>query len=399
MGSALSTFNDFMDNTGPTFLTSATDIVNEAVKNNYLLRRFMRGKGPSETCQGGSTIKDTILFDEQNSFQFYQPNETFSWQNPQILEQWEINWRFAVDHMSWTDHEIELNVGGLGRGARHTTYKEIKRSKEQRLWTSFFNGMEDSLFLAPDNALQETQTGTHPYSLPCFITEQAGSTTGVYTGNAEWATVQGLSDTKWDNQRSTYDATSTTAADAAEGLLGGFDDLMLKVQFTPPPSHQEYFENPSLNAMFIATSRWGFKSYQKALRLLQDTFVTADRQDPSFGKPKYSGIDIEWFAELGDLAVYSDGTTGTGNPSYNVKEDAGGSAISGMRYYFINANYLKYVFHSTRYMYSHPTMKHPNQPFTTVMPVDCWYNMICRSRNRQGILSPSADVSAVFPTT
>ena len=103
MASALSTFNDFVNVTGPAFLTSAEDVVNEAVKNNYILRRFIRGKNPSDIIQGGSTIRDTILFDEQSTFQFYEPNETFTWENPQVLTNWEINWRFAVDHMSWTD--------------------------------------------------------------------------------------------------------------------------------------------------------------------------------------------------------------------------------------------------------------------------------------------------------
>ena len=398
MGSALSTFNDFMNNTGPAFLTSASDIVNEAVKNNYMLRRFMRGKGPSETIQGGSTIKDTILFDEQNTFQFYQPNETFSWQNPQILEQWEINWRFAVDHMSWTDHEIELNVGGLGRNARHQTYKEIKRSKEQRLWTSWFNGMEDHLFAAPSNAEMEAQAGTQPYSLPCFISEVAPTTgkTGIFdggTGGLEWSTLQGLQDTKWDNQRATYtpDATAAnqTYANVGEVLFSAFDEMYQEVQFIPPPSHQEYFENPSLNAMMIATSKGGYQLFQGALRASQDTFVTASRQDPSYMKPQYAGIDVEWNSSLDDLAVYKE----NGAANYNQTEKT--ADIEGPRYYFINANYLKFVFHTTRYMYTHPTMKHPNQPFTTVMPVDCWYNMICRSRHRQGIVSPATNDVAI----
>ena len=99
MASALSTFTDFVNTTGPSFLTSAEDVVNEACKNNYLLRRFMAGGGPSESAQGGSKIKDTIMFDEASTFQYYEPNETFAWQNPQVVENWEIDWRFCVDHI------------------------------------------------------------------------------------------------------------------------------------------------------------------------------------------------------------------------------------------------------------------------------------------------------------
>ena len=146
MASALSTFTDFIDTTGPSFLTSAEDVVNEACKNNYLLRRFLRGQGPSETVQGGSSIKDTIMFDEESTFQYYEPNQTFTWENPQVVENWEIQWRFCVDHMAYTDAEVELNVGtGMSRAARHTAYKRLKRIKEQRLWTSILNGMEDAI--------------------------------------------------------------------------------------------------------------------------------------------------------------------------------------------------------------------------------------------------------------
>ena len=163
MASALSTFTDFIDTTGPSFLTSAEEVVNEACKNNYLLRRFLRGQGPSETVQGGSSIKDTIMFDEESTFQYYEPNQTFTWENPQVVENWEIQWRFCVDHMAYTDAEVELNVGtGMSRAARHTAYKRLKRIKEQRLWTSILNGMEDALFAVPSNGAMEATTGTRP---------------------------------------------------------------------------------------------------------------------------------------------------------------------------------------------------------------------------------------------
>ena len=387
MGSALDTFNDFMDSTGPAFLTGADDIVNEAVKNNYLLRRFMRGKGPSETLQGGSTIKDSILFDEKSTFQYYQPNETFTWSNPQVLDQWEIDWRFSVDHMSWTDHEIELNVGGQGRNARHSTYKTIKRSKEQRLWTSLFNGMEDGLFAAPSNADMEGTSGTKPYSLPTFIT---GATNGASFGASnEIQNIDPTAEAKWRNKTATYDPDSITTFDAlADVIFPAFDSMYMDVQFMPPPSHQEYFENPSLNAMFIACSRRGQRAYVGCLRASQDTFVTGSRQDPSYMKPQYSGVDLEYVSELDTAAIYDNTFEGTGTGV----DESSGTTDAGPRYYFINANYLKFVFHTTRYFYQHPTMKHPNQPFTTVMPVDCWHNFICRSRQRQGLIGPDGGI-------
>ncbi|UCC88298.1 MAG: phage major capsid protein, partial [Anaerolineales bacterium] len=356
MGSALDTFNDFMDSTGPSWLTGPADIVNEAVKNNYLLRRFLRGKGPSETLQGGSTIKDSILFDEKSTFQYYQPNETFAWSNPQVLDQWEIDWRFSVDHMSWTDHEIELNVGGQGRNARHQTYKTIKRSKEQRLWTSLFNGMEDSLFAKPVSADMEGTSGTKPYSLPAFIN---AVTDTDYLGGA-LQNIDPGTEAKWRNKVAQTGALGSVSdfAALADALFPAFDALYMDCQFMPPPSHQEYFENPSLNAMFIATSRRGQRAYVGALRASQDTFVTGSRQDPSYMKPQYAGLDMEYVAELDTAKLYGAAYDDTGS----LDESSGGTD-AGPRYYFINANYLKFVFHTTRYFYQHPTMKHPNQPF------------------------------------
>ena len=150
------------------------------------------------------------------------------------------------------------------------------------------------------------------------------------------------------------------------------------VRFVPPPTHQEYFENPQMNAMFIACSKKGLIEYTKALRASQDTFVTSSRQDPAFMKPQFAGIDLEYVSELNTVTVYDGGA--------DNEDDA---TLAGPRYYFINANYMKYVYHTSRYMHSHPTMRHPNQPFTTVKPVDSWYNFVCRSRQRQGIISPS----------
>jgi hypothetical protein len=382
MASALSTFTDFIDTTGPSFLTSAEDVVNEACKNNYLLRRFLRGKGPSETVQGGSSIKDTIMFDEESTFQYYEPNQTFNWQNPQVVENWEINWRFCVDHMAYTDAEVELNVGsGMSRSARHTAYKRLKRIKEQRLWTSILNGMEDALFAVPDSTAMEVSTGTKPYSIPAFVNEE---TNGLHPGFG--TDVQGLAPatyTKWVPQQEEFTGGTTwIGPDQSNNIIHAFDKMFLDVQFVPPPSHQEYFDDPSLNAMFIACSKKGQNAYQQLLRASQDTFVTGSRQDPAYMQPKYAGIDLVYAPKLDTYAGY--GAAGD-------KTESNDTGNIGPRYYFLNGNYMKFIFHTTRYMYQHPAMRHPNQPFTTIVPVDSWYNFVCRSRQRHGIVSPSSD--------
>ena len=397
MASALSTFADFVAATGPAYLTSAEDVVNEAVKNNYILRRFLRGKAPSEIIQGGSTIKDTIMFDEDNTAVFYHPNASFSWTNPQVLQSWEINWRFLADHMSWTDQEIELNAtSGMTRTARHQTYKKLKRSKERRLWTSLLNKMEDQLFAVPQTADMETATGKQPYSIPAFLNENTNGlfySGAVETGKTAWTTVEGINPvthTKWVPQQGRYTSVDPATSD---NLFEAMDQMWLDVKFVPPPTMQEYFDNPTLNAEFIACSKRGLTVYQQMLREAQDTFVTSSRQDPAFNKPTYSGVALEYVSNLDTAALYQ-ATTGT-NP-YTTELDGGGGATdgedAGPRYYFVNANYMKCVFHTSRYMHKKAPMVHPNQPYTTVCPVDSWYNVVCRSRQRQGLISPTGDI-------
>ena len=413
-GSALSTFNDFMTATDSAILTSADSIVNEAVKQNYLLRRFLKGRGQQEILQGGKTIKDQIMFDEDSTFEYYQPNATFTWENPQVLSEWEINWRFCVDHMSWTDHEIELNAGGgLGRNARHAVYKRLRRVKEQRLWTSLLNGIEDSLFATPAKADMEEQDGTKPYSLPCFINER-DNTQFVEDGTGTWSTIEGIDPTatgksKWKNKITKYDADAAGFATGQDqsSIIAAFDDMFLSVKFSAPPTRQEYFENDSLYRQFIVCSKAGINIYNQLMRTKNDRLVAPSMQDPAYLKPTYGGIELEYVAALDSAALYqqqtgsglmteqqSTGGVASGTTSLGVGNSAGDAEYVGPRYYWINSNYLKPVFHSKRYMFRHPVMTHPNQPFTHVQPIDCWMNMVCQSRQRQGIVAPHSEFVA-----
>ena len=384
-GTALANFNDFMKVTGPRYLTSAEDVINEAVKNTYILGRFLKGKGTDVSVQGGKTINDSILFDESSTYDHYKPNATFSWSNPQVITDLEINWRFSVDHMSWTDQEVELNVSdGLSRDAQKVAYKRLKRIKEMRLWTSFLNGMEADLWKqASGNASEmETNTGSLPYSIPAFISEHDGTTGTTYVPWTSDTTIMGVNpanESKWRNQVSRYDYDDPDDSDGdQDGLLDKFDEMFLKVQFIPPATKQEYFEKDKLNRQFICCSRGGVNLYKRMLRDANDTLV--NKQDPAYNMPQYSGIDLVYVATLDSATI--NGTTPSASES--------GSTPDGYRYWWLNGNYMTPVYHTRRYMEKHDPMRHPNQPFTTVQPVDCWWNLFCNSRQRQGIIAPQA---------
>ena len=389
-GSALTTFNDFVKSTGPSFLTDARSVVNEAQKQSYLLRRFLRGNDMSKVLQGGRVIRDEVMFDESNTFEYVLPNATHTWQNPQVLTEHEINWRFAVDHMAWTDQEVELNVtDGMTSTARHAMYKHIKYVKEQRCATSQINGMEDQLFTLPVAANMEASGGKEPYSIPAFVNEEANGLHGQVAGTA-WTVVEGIDptvETRWVPQTESYDDVTTTPAGNADNILTAFDSMFYKVRFVTPPTKQEYFENDSLFTQFIACSRRGMNEYQQLLRESQDLFATTSRQDPAYLNPAYGGIDLQYVTTLDTAALYAD-NAGT---AYTTEVTAANGNGNGPRYYWLNGKYLCPVFHTKRYWYKHDPLRHPNQHNTWVCPVDTWYNLVCRSRQRLGIVEPLAD--------
>lgn len=384
MGSALTTFTDFMASTGPSYLTSADELLNEVQKNSYIMRRFLKGADKTFVLQGGSKIKDAIILDEASTFQQYQPNDTFTWQNPQVLTSYELNWRFSVDHMSWTDQEIELNAGGQSNESLRGLYKRMKRQKEQRMWTSMINGYESLLWRTPNAGEMEAPGGLYPFSIPVFVNDAAN---GVFTGYGN--TIQGINasdKTRWRPQTQTF---STSGATDTTNVMSAFDKMFYSVKFEAPPTKQEYFESPKLNMQYIACSRQALNFYQATLRAAQDRFTgIASYQDPAYLAPSYGGIDLQYVAALDGAALY-----GTNNAQTENTASAAGSKMKGPRYYWLNGQYLAPVFHSSRYMVTKDPMIHPNQPFTTVQVVDSWWNLVCRSRQRHGLVWPTADIT------
>jgi len=448
MATSIRNFLDFMDATGPVYLTGPDVLINEAVKRNYLFGDLIREK--NQAIQGGKEIKDVLMLDDSNTFQYYQPNETFSYSNPQVMRDITANWRFAMDHMTFTDAEIELNVGGgLTREATKTVYKDLKRSKEQRMVTSMVNGYEEALFKPTQGTNfdeMESGTGKIPYSIPAFITEQgiqtsldggggAGVRGGLPIHGGSQTALEGIvpgttgGEQRWTNEIVFYDSSAALGMDA-DGLIGentavyskqkrsydnssgpinaftldvfgflnAFDEMYLRLQFRPPASFEQYFENVVFNRQKILCSREGISLYKAALRQQNDRLVT--QQDAAYNQPTYSGIPLTYVAQLDQANIFPKSTSAVTNYSKSEFEsetlstaegstEFGSQVLNvGPRYFFINGDYLTPVLHASRYMEKHPTMQHPNQPFTHVQITDSWYNVIANSRQRHGILAP-----------
>lgn len=443
---SITTFNDFMTTTGPSYLTSADAVINEAVKNTYAFSRLLKGKASEQTIQGGTEIRDVVMFDDSRTFDHYQPNDTFVWRNPQVADYIRAPWRFHIDHMSWTDAEIELNTGETSASTK-VAYKRLKRIKEQRMWTSMLNGFEEDLWAVPSIAGMEADSGKLPYSLPFFLTELSqnfGGSLGLrgtapYTASTNTAhTVMRISpftENRWTNIVELYNSQpsalnptnanwmsiNTTQLTAntvyAQGtahtpqfsnLFNAFDLMFMRLKYEAPATRQQYFENDNLNRQMILTSRLGVQNYRNALRLSNDTLVSY--QDAAYSSPAYAGIDVTYCSDLDTAAIYpaNNGTAAAqtvggyngvvGANGYSATQDSGISSfgtetgantiVRAPRYYFVNGNYLTPIFHARRYFKQHEVLRHPNQPFTYVQPVDCWSNLFCNSRQRHGVVAP-----------
>lgn len=145
--------------------------------------------------------------------------------------------------------------------------------------------------------------------------------------------------------------------------------------------------NPRFNRQCIWASRQGQTAYQIALRVSQDQFVVAGRQDPSYADPAYMGIPVKWASELDTAALYpNSGGTAT------FSEGNADADPRGPRYYWVNTQYLYPVFHDEMYFLKDEVSRHHNDPDTFVCPVYTWYNVLCTSRQRQGFVEPASDL-------
>lgn len=383
-GSNLEVFEDFVLSTSPANLTDANSLVNDCTKRNYLLGRFMKGRDMADMVQGGEYIKDEIYLRERRNTKNYKTNAKHSWQNPQVLTRWSIPWRFTMDHMSWTDQEIDLNNADLSEKARFKKYKDLKRSKEMNLWTGFLNTLEEQLWAQPDEDEMETLNdgGEIPNSLACFITEETDGVPYTYAGT-EVMRIDVTQYPKWDNQRETYNEIGTYST--GKNLFTAFDKLRRKVGFSKLPMRGDLSERMSA-PWFYACSDGGLTDFETTLRVNQNVLRWGGGQDPAYPHPTHKGVDVIYCETLDDAQLY-DPATGTAAADESLAD------LKGGRFYAVDGRYMLKCIHSKRFFYKKRPFSPSNQPWNHIMPVDIWHNQACRSRQRQGIISPSADIA------
>jgi hypothetical protein len=358
----LSNHADFLASTRDQRVVSKQTLLNEATKNNYFFFSTMM-KRAEQKFKGGDKLVDRIQGDVAGTFSFYNPNDEFAPTQQDTLKSISVDWAFAQSHYVLIKETASLNSGDP------IAYLDYVMSLEQGCVVDTINGLEEALWAKPDSRTMESSSADpiNPLSLLCFNTRDglAPSSTngGIATGSSDWTTLQGLSPSNeawYRNKFKSYTAATPDNPDA--GLISAMDDIVLQTKFELPDAMNKYGESESLQKHCITTSRDGIVFYKARLRALNDRMEQL--RDPNINGVQYNGVPLVYVSEL-------DGLGWTDNQP---------------DYMFWDFNYIVPFFHSDTYMDETISTGGSRQPNSTVVFKFTWYNMINRSRRRQGRL-------------
>lgn len=349
--------SDFLKATRDQRVVGKDQLLNEATKHTYFFFSNMM-KRSGKKFKGGTKLVDKIQGTTSGNFSFYSPNDEFSPSQSDTLTDIEVNWAFAQGHYVLIDETATLNAGDP------LAYLDYVKSLEQDCMVDIVNGLETALWKTPDNSVHEASAADprEPYSILCFITRdglEPSSTNGGATNDfTTIETVDPSNDTWFKNANNTYSAASPDDPDS--GLIAAFDDMVLQINFETPDPLSKYTESEEKQKFVIATSRDGVTFFKSRLRQVNDRMERLS--DPSIMGPQFEGVPIKYVSEL----------------------DSQGWTANQPDYLFVNMNYLYPWFHTDRYMSEKIADGGAKQPNSTVVFKFMWYNLICRSRRRQG---------------
>lgn len=375
----LQNFGDFVVSSREKIVHSPKTILNDASLNTYeVLNRMLLNKQAGELLQTGNSIIANMQLVDQSTAEMYGPNADLEPKHVSVLRSVKIPWRFIVDHFTYTQEEIHLSSGFNNEVDQKDFFTDLLKAKRQGMVTSTFNKMESYAWRRPSVSEMEAASGLYAYSIPAFITTNTGGLV-PYAGadGQSWTTLQGLnpaSHPNYRNQQQTYNP--AFARDPNVGIIAAFDNMWHKVKFKSPRSKSEYFEQTKWSDFGILTNRDGRVLYIQITRGANDSLIRKTDTGSYTPDVEYGGIPVEYESTL-DTAV---GIYGANNNPIPAGEPV---------YYWMNYKFIKPVFHARVYMKEHDPMAHPRQPFTRVVWQNSYYNIICLSRRRQGIVFAS----------
>lgn len=394
---SINQYLDFVVNSGPVFASGEDTIINNVSRRSFIMGKMLRGSKASMVLQGGDKIQETLYLNAVRTYQQIGRNGDINRVNPQKDTLMQLDWKFAHDQMTFDEAEYKLQAGS---NPSKVKYKDMAYSKKQRTWESVVDGFETGLWYPPATTPTETVTygemeganGKRWYSIPVFVNEQDGSAGGFNDG---WTSIENVtlsSNANWRCNRSTYDAGDPMDTDMdGDGLFDALEDSSLKTGYQQPGFKDEYFEpdNHYTNGKekqstpnIIATSINGMKQIMRCHRLSNESLITP--QDAAYPKPRWNGKTFCDVQALDDAQLYRNAAD-----SAFVDELDTNANKRGARYYDINTNYLKAIFHTDKYFTMWDPIRLQNKVGVFAIDIEVWGNVICTSLRHQSIISPA----------
>lgn len=336
-------------------------VMNETSKNTYFFLSKMM-KSSEKKFKGGKKLKDFVLGDETSTGGFYNPHEAFSVQVRDGLHPITVPWAYHQRHYATVDEETELNDGDPD------AFVSTIMAQESGCVVGAANDWEEALWALPYKERMEDDatavTAQRPYSILSLVTRDGlapSSSNGGVAGGSNWSTVQGIdpsANTWWQNQTKTYAASDPTAQSG--GLIGAFDEMIELVDFESPDMLTQYVDSPDRQKKVIATSTNGITVYKECLRAVNDRMGALN--DPSIRGPQYQGVPLKKVSQLDSLGWTA------GNPDY----------------LWLDFSVMHPFFHSGHFFKEKVVPGGTDHPNKSVVFKFTWYNLIMRSRRRQG---------------
>jgi len=415
MGVPLSNLTDLFRATSQLVLTGENFMLHEAVKRTTLLRKVLKVNDMADMVQGGDTITDQIIFDEDSTATDYEPMDSFTPRLQNHLTEISIPWRFTQVNVTISKHEKGLNMASqLKKGARAMVFKRIIKAKWSNLFVSLVNHMERQFFATPNTTTMEAASGKVPLSLFCTLTDIGATLTDPKpTGIAPvgFTTVQGVNpttQTRWRNPVEGY-ADGVTEIETAGNRWDGFRGmrrLVERTKFEAMPIRPEYGEvHDPTDDGFIMCSLRGKELWEHAQARVNDHTRMGPQNaaysgSGSAGGLNFDGIPLCYIEQMDYAAVWRTAASAASNAAEfasSVDENGGALAnpdFDGPRYVLIVPKYWRKIIHSEHFLEEEAPPATVFQPFSRTIYYDNWHNNFNRSRQRAGgLMIPSGTIA------
>lgn len=352
---------DWLEATRENRVVGRDVLLSEATKPRYFFFSRMM-QDAKDAFKGGEQLVDHIQGETLGNAGTYNPTNRFNVSTRDTLTPTRVYWAFLQAHYPVVDEAAALNKGDAD------AFVDYMLALEQGCVVDAVNKMEELLWALPSHDVMEAAAvgddPRDPYSLLCFATtdglEPSTSNGGIVSGSTTWTTLMNVDPTVktwWKNQFNTYSLTDPDSI--VNGIVPAFDEMIEKVEFEMPGPLNQYADNPGLQAQVIATNLDGIKFYKRACRAVNDQM--AQLNDPTVRGPQFNGVPLKYVSELDSVFT-----------------------ASQPEYLWYNLAYLKPFFHTDHFMAEKVTPGGTDHPNKTVVWKFSWYNMLCRSRRRQG---------------